>query len=143
MYCMLKWSRDIVEVAVDGRRVRAVALLVLESCLRYIVEDVLQVDLAGGKMPAEEGGMCGEDGGYGEASLPTQNQSDGGDPLVKVDHNLDGRGKLGSNLKKGMPNCTGLSRGDRWLFGPTRKSSPWGNFSDGGLNQSIKRRLSS
>ena len=26
--------------------------------------------------------------------------------------------------------------------GPTRKSSPWDNFSDGGLNQSIKRRLS-
>ena len=35
-----------------------------------------------------------------------------------------------------------LSRGVRSLFGPTRKSSPWGNFSDGGLNQSIKRRLS-
>ena len=26
---------------------------------------------------------------------------------------------------------TVLSRGVRWLFGPTRKSSPWGNFSDG------------
>ena len=37
---------------------------------------------------------------------------------------------------------TVLSRGVRWLFGPTRKSSPWGNVSDGGLNQSIKRRLS-
>ena len=35
-----------------------------------------------------------------------------------------------------------LSRGVRSLFGPTRKLSPWGNFSDGGLNQSIKRRLS-
>ena len=31
---------------------------------------------------------------------------------------------------------TVLSRGVRSLFGPTRKSSPWGNFSDGGLNQS-------
>ena len=39
-------------------------------------------------------------------------------------------------------NSTVLSRGIRSLFGPTRKSSPWGNFSDGGLNQSIKRRLS-
>ena len=37
---------------------------------------------------------------------------------------------------------TVLSRGVRSLFGPTRKSSPCGNFSDGGLNQSIKRRLS-
>ena len=37
---------------------------------------------------------------------------------------------------------TVLSRGVRSLFGPTRKSFPWGNFSDGGLNQSIKRRLS-
>ena len=37
---------------------------------------------------------------------------------------------------------TVLSRGVRSLFGHTRKSSPWGNFSDGGLNQSIKRRLS-
>ena len=37
---------------------------------------------------------------------------------------------------------TVLSRGVRPLSGPTRKSSPWGNFSDGGLNQSIKRRLS-
>ena len=37
---------------------------------------------------------------------------------------------------------TVLSRIVRSLFGPTRKSSPWGNFSDGGLNQSIKRRLS-
>ena len=37
---------------------------------------------------------------------------------------------------------TVLSRGVRSLFGSTRKSSPWGNFSDGGLNQSIKRRLS-
>ena len=27
------------------------------------------------------------------------------------------------------------------LFGPTRKSSPWGNFPDGGLDQSIKRWL--
>ena len=36
---------------------------------------------------------------------------------------------------------TVLSRGVRSLFGPTRKSSPWGNFSDGGLNQAIKRRL--
>ena len=35
-----------------------------------------------------------------------------------------------------------LSRAVRSLFGPIRKSSPWGNFSDGGLNQSIKRRLS-
>ena len=35
-----------------------------------------------------------------------------------------------------------LSRGVRSLFGPTRKSSPWDNFSDGGLNQSIKRGLS-
>ena len=34
-----------------------------------------------------------------------------------------------------------LSRGIQWLFGPTRKSSPWGNFSDRELNQSIKRRL--
>ena len=37
---------------------------------------------------------------------------------------------------------TVLSRYVESLFGPTRKSSPWGNFSDGGLNQSIKRRLS-
>ena len=37
---------------------------------------------------------------------------------------------------------TVLSRGVRSLFRPTRKSSPWGNFSDSGLNQSIKRRLS-
>ena len=36
---------------------------------------------------------------------------------------------------------TVLSRGIRSLFGPIRKSSPWGNFSAGGLNQSIKRRL--
>ena len=36
---------------------------------------------------------------------------------------------------------TVLFRGVRPLFGPTGKSSPWGNFSDGGLNQSIKRRL--
>ena len=35
-----------------------------------------------------------------------------------------------------------LSRGVRSLFGSTRKSSPWGNFSDGGWNQSIKPRLS-
>ena len=38
--------------------------------------------------------------------------------------------------------CTVLSRGAQSLFGPTRKSFPWGNFFDGGLNQSIKRRLS-
>ena len=38
---------------------------------------------------------------------------------------------------------TVLSRGVGSLFGPTRKSSPWGIFSDGGLNQSIKRGLSS
>ena len=37
---------------------------------------------------------------------------------------------------------TVLSHGVRSLFGPTQKSSPWGNFSDDGLNQSIKRRLS-
>ena len=37
---------------------------------------------------------------------------------------------------------TVLSRDVRSLFEPTWKSSPWGNFSDGGLNQSIKRRLS-
>ena len=37
---------------------------------------------------------------------------------------------------------TVLSRAVRSLFGSTRKSSPWGNFSDGGLNQSIKRRIS-
>ena len=37
---------------------------------------------------------------------------------------------------------TVLSRGVRSLYGSTRRSSPWGNFSDGGLNQSIKRRLS-
>ena len=43
----------------------------------------------------------------------------------------------------GEKNClnTVLSRGVRSLFRPTRKSSPWGNFSDGGLNQAIKRRL--
>ena len=35
-----------------------------------------------------------------------------------------------------------MTRGVRSFFGPTRKSSPWGNFSDGGLNQSIERRLS-
>ena len=35
-----------------------------------------------------------------------------------------------------------LSRYIESILGPTRKSSPWGNFSDGGLNQSIKRRLS-
>ena len=34
-----------------------------------------------------------------------------------------------------------LSRCVRSLFGPSRISFPWGNFSDGGLNQSIKRRL--
>ena len=33
------------------------------------------------------------------------------------------------------------SRGVRSLFGPTRKSSPWGNFSDVGLNQSINRSI--
>ena len=38
--------------------------------------------------------------------------------------------------------CTVLSCGVRSLFAPTRKSSPWGNYPDGGLNQSIKRRLS-
>ena len=37
---------------------------------------------------------------------------------------------------------TVLSRGVRSLFGPTRKSSPWGTFSDCELNQSIKRGLS-
>ena len=37
---------------------------------------------------------------------------------------------------------TVLSRGVRSLFGPTRKSSPWGNFSDSERNQSIKRRIS-
>ena len=37
---------------------------------------------------------------------------------------------------------TVLSHGVRSLFGPNRKLSPWGNFSDSGLNQSIKRRLS-
>ena len=37
---------------------------------------------------------------------------------------------------------TALSRGVRSLFGPTRKSSPWGSFSDGGSNQSIKCRPS-
>ena len=31
-----------------------------------------------------------------------------------------------------------MSRSVRSLVGPTRKSPPWGNFSDGGLNQSIK-----
>ena len=36
---------------------------------------------------------------------------------------------------------TALSRGVRSLFGPTRKSSPWGNFSDSEWNQSIKHRL--
>ena len=36
---------------------------------------------------------------------------------------------------------TVLSRGVRSLFGRTRKSSPWGNFSEGRLNQWIKRRL--
>ena len=35
---------------------------------------------------------------------------------------------------------TVLSRGVRSLFGPIRKSSPWGNFSDDGLNHSIKRQ---
>ena len=67
-------------------------------------------------------------------------------------------------LEKQLPNCFRI-KSDFWLlfnddftprggdilycpavfghlFGPTRKSSPWGNFSDGGLNQSIKRRLS-
>ena len=37
---------------------------------------------------------------------------------------------------------TVLSRVGRSLFEPTRKSSPWDNFSDGGLHQSIKSRLS-
>ena len=32
-----------------------------------------------------------------------------------------------------------MSRGVRSPFGPTRRSSPWGNFSDGGLNQSINQ----
>ena len=36
---------------------------------------------------------------------------------------------------------TVLSRDVRSLFGPTRKSSPWGNFSDGGLDQSINQAL--
>ena len=44
--------------------------------------------------------------------------------------------------EKNPSNVTALSRGVQSLFGPTRKSSPWGNFSDGGLNQSIKGRLS-
>ena len=39
-------------------------------------------------------------------------------------------------------NITVLSRYIESLFEPTRKSSPWGNFSKGGSNQSIKRRLS-
>ena len=37
---------------------------------------------------------------------------------------------------------TVLFRGVRSLFGSIQKPSPWGNFSDGWLNQSIKRRLS-
>ena len=45
-------------------------------------------------------------------------------------------------VKRSQKQVTVLSRSVRSLFGPTRKSSPWGNFSDGGLNQSIKRRLS-
>ena len=36
---------------------------------------------------------------------------------------------------------TVLSRGICSLFGPTRKSSPWGNFSDGGFNQSINQSI--
>ena len=36
---------------------------------------------------------------------------------------------------------TVLSRGVRSLFGPIRKSSPWDNFSDGGLNQSINQSI--
>ena len=35
--------------------------------------------------------------------------------------------------------CTVLSRGVQPLFEPIRKSSPWGNLSDGGLNQSINQ----
>ena len=46
-----------------------------------------------------------------------------------------------SSINRMLTNDTVLSRGVRLLFRPTRKSSPWGNFSDGGLNQSIKRRL--
>ena len=40
-----------------------------------------------------------------------------------------------------LKKCTVLSCSVRSLFGPTRKSSPWGHFFDGGLNQSIKRTL--
>ena len=36
---------------------------------------------------------------------------------------------------------TVLSRYVRSFFGPTRKLSPWGNFSDGGFNQSINQSI--
>ena len=49
--------------------------------------------------------------------------------------------RKGSEFLSNQQN-TVLSRSLWSLFGPTRKSSPWGNFSDCGLNQSIKRRLS-
>ena len=41
-----------------------------------------------------------------------------------------------------MNTSTVLSRHVRSLFGPTRKSSPWGNICDSWLNQSIKPRFS-
>ena len=53
-----------------------------------------------------------------------------------------GKTALLDSLLDGIPHTTVLSRGVQSLFGPTRKSSPWGNLSDGGSNQSIKRRLS-
>ena len=51
---------------------------------------------------------------------------------------------LDRRIRSGYRPCHGtvLSRYVESLFEHTRKSFPWGNFSDGGLNQSIKRRLS-
>ena len=52
-------------------------------------------------------------------------------------------------LKRGNPKNIRLSKHLSYVklspfleTPPTRKSSPWGNFSNGGLNQPIKRRLS-
>ena len=56
--------------------------------------------------------------------------------------------KISTRKTKGVENIkiprwtTVLSRYIETFFGPTRKSSSKGNFSDRGLNQSIKRRLS-
>ena len=46
-----------------------------------------------------------------------------------------------SDLSVKIKATTVLFRSVRSLFGPTRELSPWGNFFDSGLNQSIKPRL--